>query len=193
MSPPEHGSWPHSPVASDFCLWGGRGVATSSRGEGRALLRQATQQKESPPPQAPSVYKVRAAPRIPSLKLGRKWGRGGGGDKGAGCSAPLKFKGPDSSPGRPRLALQPPTLVPSVRGRGTPPGSGAPAGRVRRGLPGLCAFASHSRVAQEINNFRCCFLTAYYASGTVPDPLCVLAYFLLYQSHPSFIPPNTHK
>lgn len=57
----------------------------------------------------------------------------------------------------------------------------------------LWAFASHSRVAQEINNFRCCLLTAYSTSGTVPDPLCVLAHFLLYQSHPGFTrPPHTH-
>lgn len=70
---------------------GAGGVATaSSRAGGRALLLRAPQQKQSPPPQAPRVYKVRAAPRIPSLKLGRKWGGGGGGDKGAGCSAPLQ-------------------------------------------------------------------------------------------------------
>ena len=92
VSPPEHRPWPHtlSPAASGFCLRGGvcwGGVATSSLGEGRAPLPQAPKQNQPPLPQTRRVYKVGASPRIPSLKLGRKWGRGGGGDKAAGCSA----------------------------------------------------------------------------------------------------------
>lgn len=125
VSPPEHGPWPHtlSAAASGFCLWGGvcvcvGGVATSSLGEGRAPLPQAPKQNQPPPPQTRRVYKVGASPPIPSLKLGRKWGRGGGGDKGAGCSAQRRF-GPRLLPAVARRrdpGPQTPPHAPQVRG-----------------------------------------------------------------------------
>lgn len=80
---------PLASVSGEVCVC--RGVATSSLGEGRAPLPQAPKQNQPPLPQTRRVYKVGASPPIPSLKLGRKWGRGGGGDKGAGCSAQRRF------------------------------------------------------------------------------------------------------
>ena len=116
------------------------GVATSSHGEGRAPLPQAPKQNQFPPPQARRVYKVAAAPPIPSLKLGRKWGRGGGGDKGAGCSAQLKF-GPRLLPAA-QPAQRPQPAYHAARspgeGRGCPPAAGERRGQARRRFPDIC-------------------------------------------------------
>lgn len=136
-------------------------------GEGRAPLPQAPKQNSSPPPQAPHVYKVLAERRIESLKLGRKWGRRGGGDKvGAGCSAQLRF-GPGAAP---RPHATPP--MPWVRGRRRPPRlQCAPQGRCCTGFK-TSAFpelATHQCAAQEKHSRR--FLTSYYSSGTVTVPL----------------------
>lgn len=149
------------------------GVATaSSRAEGRALLLRAPQHKQSPPPQAPRVYKVRAAPRIPSLKLGRKWGRGGGGDKGAGCSAPLVWAPtpPPAARGWPR---RPRPTCPG-EGAGHAPGSGAPAGPGPRGFPESGPRGARQAIARRAGNkqlqvlgldLRLCF-------WHVPEILC---------------------
>lgn len=89
MSPPKHGLWTHSPAASDFCLWidGGSQPPAVGRGVHSPVRRP---NRKSLHPRRRRVF-TKSAPRIPSLKLGRKWGRGGGGDKGAGCSALLNF------------------------------------------------------------------------------------------------------
>lgn len=147
VSPPEHRLWPQtlSPAASVFCLWAGGGWGGRNfqpRGGGCAPLPQAPKPNQSPPPQARRVYKVRSAPQIPSLKLGRKWGRGGGGDKGAGCSTQLKF-GPRLLLARPRGSpcAAPPACRPRPpcprRGAGEPPGSGARCRAVAAQVPRL--------------------------------------------------------
>lgn len=155
VSPPEHWPWPQT--LSRRRLWflslARWGVATSSRGEGRAPLPQTPKQNQSPPPQARRVYKVGAAPPIPSLKLGRKWGRGGGGDKGAGCSAQLRFGARFLRVAHPAQRPRPSDLppVPQVRGPGAPHAQVRAAGQAWRRFPRLlhvsvfCSSTRHAR------------------------------------------------
>lgn len=111
-----------SPAASGACLWGVGVVATTSHEEGIAPLSPASEQSQSPPLQGRSVYKVRAAPPIPS------WA--GSGEEGAEetkglvlCSA--KFQ----SPARP---LHPLHILGEtrrlIRRRKPPPAAPAPHG-----------------------------------------------------------------
>lgn len=107
------------------------------------------------------MFTVFAEPRIASLKLGRKWGRGGGGDKANWmlCSAKVWARTPGAIPPTPR---KPRPLGEGAEAR--PPDSGTRDVQVQRRFPDFClqALAALGRAIQEINNSRRRFLTLLY-------------------------------
>lgn len=138
VSPPEHRLWPHCPAASDLPL--GRGASPPPRAEPSrgacAPPPGAPTQTVSTPAGAACLQSPRRA-ADPEFKAGQEVGKRGRGRQ-RGWVLGAASVGPDSSPGRPRLAPQTPAHVPG-RGGGARPGlrcaCGARAARVPRVWP----------------------------------------------------------